>query len=1223
MTIKERCNRVLGALLSVAMVITMLPMFVFATGEAKDGNNTVSSPVSVSGEWEHQKVNDGGDYDGFGTNYISMWVKNTDFVCVQTVDNQTFTLNSEVWAMKNDGINTCQLTAIEFFSTSDDIYKNVTFNWKEITTCCGNDDPTAYTLPGVMGSGYSNQLKNNLAKWNGTFDITVNGGGIYNGFMDIKYKSGATGMGTRNHSTASDKELINYTIEVIDLRELISELAFAKDLLNDPAVTATQKAALEKEISSVESSFVLDGTVAYTQNSIDNAVENLKKVTRANFTEYLDAVDAANTAINSTLYSQEGKDAIAALLTKKDTILAMGITDQDKVDAATKELYDAMEAAAGTIPEMNSVDSTQEESRDFYLKNNADDDNDSYDTVKITLSHRNVYLDKSENMSLSGFTYRYYSKYGSNGLAGSYYKQFVAGPLSPECLDNGDGNLQWIGGIENPPVNYNKYFTNFGVLDPEVIKPLELKRTRNVCDITYRFDGEPLQTTGDGATIYINAYAELGDYWGNSISKYTSEYVLTPAGSNEGIPHFQLYVYDKAPLKAAIEKAVKIHNDAANFNEYLNLIASAKEIYAERKVTDTQVKAAADALNNFTFTYKIETSVTPENGGSVYYTLVSGTQSDVNTFSLNSVVTLTAVPAADYEFTGWENKTAETARTITITDNAKYIANFKFVRAIYSVLTTLVSNVPTDTSVYSAESVAALNSALENANTVIAANYGKSNQSIVDDAVTTLQTAIDGLVRVVFDPCDYSHLDEVLEYAAGIITENDGRYKSDVWENYKAALTAAKAVDRTLTNENAANQALIDDLTEKLALALGALNATENQNFADTATLDAAKNDAKAEIGETNDGKYNDDVWNDYKNAIDNAQNIIDNPPFDNETGRQQVADAEQAVKDAVTALKDTANQNGLCDYTVLDAAKTNAAEIPAENSGKYTADAWNKYQAALNAANSVKDGMYNDDGGINQKVIDDAASALNAALAELESTRNYVVDIKDENGNTTDTVYVGKDSDTGFGDIKGDLTLPQDTTDKKYTGWEDENGNTITDDTVITGDMVITPAYDLTVITPDKDTTIKVDKVDTIHTYMVGITVGANTVAEIKANLENDSRTIIVVKNDVELSDDALVGTGYIIKCVSKADHSIVYEEATVILYGDVNGDGLVDGTDYQLMKNKGYAFDNSVITDGTVYMIAADLNDDGVVDGFDVALLDLQLSGAKEFDQTVEYYK
>ena len=80
--------------------------------------------------------------------------------------------------------------------------------------------------------------------------------------------------------------------------------------------------------------------------------------------------------------------------------------------------------------------------------------------------------------------------------------------------------------------------------------------------------------------------------------------------------------------------------------------------------------------------------------------------------------------------------------------------------------------------------------------------------------------------------------------------------------------------------------------------------------------------------------------------------------------------------------------------------------------------------------------------------------------------------------------------------------------------------------------------------------------------------------------------------------------------KCVSKKDPSVVYEVATVILYGDINGDGLINDSDHTTLLNDAF-FGESNITAGTVYRIAADMNGDGRITSADAVALVRLLAG------------
>lgn len=174
-----------------------------------------------------------------------------------------------------------------------------------------------------------------------------------------------------------------------------------------------------------------------------------------------------------------------------------------------------------------------------------------------------------------------------------------------------------------------------------------------------------------------------------------------------------------------------------------------------------------------------------------------------------------------------------------------------------------------------------------------------------------------------------------------------------------------------------------------------------------------------------------------------------------------------------------------------------------------------------------------------------------------------------------------------------------------------------------------VSPAYEvwfekteIKQILPNEDgsTDITVDRSQGT-TYLVGLNAANTSVAELKAELQNENTQIIVRRGDTVLTDGDAVGTGCVVQCVSAKDTAVVYESATVILYGDVNGDGVIDANDYRTMSTASLA-DASVIGGG-VYSVAADLNGDGVVDFFDVSLLNLQLSGKYPIDQTAKLYQ
>jgi hypothetical protein len=87
-----------------------------------------------------------------------------------------------------------------------------------------------------------------------------------------------------------------------------------------------------------------------------------------------------------------------------------------------------------------------------------------------------------------------------------------------------------------------------------------------------------------------------------------------------------------------------------------------------------------------------------------------------------------------------------------------------------------------------------------------------------------------------------------------------------------------------------------------------------------------------------------------------------------------------------------------------------------------------------------------------------------------------------------------------------------------------------------------------------------------------------------------------VLSANGTVMSNNARVGTGCVVRL--KADPS---KQATVIVRGDANGDGRLDGTDYLLLKS---CFLKEAQLTG-LYLEAADCNDDGRIDTTDYLLI------------------
>ena len=128
------------------------------------------------------------------------------------------------------------------------------------------------------------------------------------------------------------------------------------------------------------------------------------------------------------------------------------------------------------------------------------------------------------------------------------------------------------------------------------------------------------------------------------------------------------------------------------------------------------------------------------------------------------------------------------------------------------------------------------------------------------------------------------------------------------------------------------------------------------------------------------------------------------------------------------------------------------------------------------------------------------------------------------------------------------------------------------------------------------------------------GLVLGANAASDCIAEL-NTSEMYVEIKNinGVALTDTDLVGTGATITFYDRTTNAEI-KTVTVVLYGDVNGDGLCDADDYTILKNAANA---NAKLDNKWLVMAADVTRDGAYDAYDAMTLDLSLNGYTEIAQ------
>ncbi len=471
---------------------------------------------------------------------------------------------------------------------------------------------------------------------------------------------------------------------------------------------------------------------------------------------------------------------------------------------------------------------------------------------------------------------------------------------------------------------------------------------------------------------------------------------------------------------------------------------------------------------------------------------------------------------------------------------------------------------------------------------------GKDNvyQNQIDAAADGLKTVLDNAK----EKADYSEFDKVSqdEKLQEIINAPEGTYTDATVQAATDALAAADALDKDLPKEQ---QSVIDDVTNAL------------QNAIDNAQIKADYsefNDVKAELEEivnAPEGTYTDATVQAATDALKQAEDLDRDLP----DSQQSVIDA---VTDAMQNVIDNAEEKA--DYTDYNDKKSELEQIIANgntdpDTGKniYAPEVFEKLQESLD---NIDNNLDKDLPITEQETVDNATDSIQSLIDAKLYTATFV-----DTDLTTVLNTVEYTNGTLLKDIAGVPTLPENTEAFVYAGWITADDVIYTDESVVKGDITLYLAGEYIKLVTKEDSEVKLDEV---LGYVTGVDKNT-TVSQVKAELENDE-TYVEIKDytGAELESTALVGTGSTITLKSRFTGAI-YEQKTILVYGDVDGDGDVDDADYSKARavNVGEAAEEYTI-DGVYreyFFLANDLNGDGYIDVLDTSLLALVKNGKR----------
>ena len=493
-----------------------------------------------------------------------------------------------------------------------------------------------------------------------------------------------------------------------------------------------------------------------------------------------------------------------------------------------------------------------------------------------------------------------------------------------------------------------------------------------------------------------------------------------------------------------------------------------------------------------------------------------------------------------------------------------------------------IVNAPAGT--YTDETVQKAQDALDNANNIpsdMVVGENNANQNIIDQATQNMQDVIDSAEK----KADYTDFDKAVEDLENIVNAPEGTYTEETVKNAQDALDSIVDVDKNLADTE---QDVLDEITSGLK---DVVDSAEKK--ADYTEFDKVVEDLE-DIVNAPDGTYTDET---VKNAQDALDSIVDVDKDFTESEQDVLDEITAGLKDVVDSAKEKADYS---DYNDAKSEADNLVNDDGNGNPIYDEEAFNEYKEAIeNIDNALEKDLSKDD----QSIVDDATSSLENLKTQLEEKKYYTVTYLDADGNViaTDRFVAG----STFGELSAPA-LPEDTDALAYVGWVSE-GALVSADDVLSGDITVQIAREDKVLNLNNDAL-------SFHTSTGYITseVRDMTVAEFIAMFANDADCLEVkdLAGNVLASDD-LVGTGAVITLKSKYTDN-VYDSETVVVYGDVTGDGLVNADDYSKAKLANI-IPGTYNADNYYFFVANDVMADGYIDALDSSYINLMVRGYK----------
>ncbi len=1183
---------------------------------------------------------------------VDITVKNVNLKFMQTKDNQQFSF-TQSWILNRTGGSNKRII---YRVTIDDTYPLYCGN----TSCQSIPDITENKTSEFlarMNSGYTSLTAddadgtsftaNEFTTWASNDGLVSNGMFTHEvGLEEKSYTATVTPTFVGNSATESGEITTNFvqrigykyytglfqykyrhfhvnsTVTVTDVRQLIGAVADANETLANPGThSEAYLTALQSAVDSVPVE-MLRGVEYFTQAEVDKLYNDIISIPEdvADYSEFVKVFEEM-AAVNKDKYTADSYNAFINEIYAINQGLAKNLTadQQSIIDAAVESLYAAYDKLVSRHLNEDNVFTQDDILEKGYSPLEFSVSSTEYNFMQTVDGQK--FAIRTELTARNSKT-----RYNCN-LLSLRFSTVTADTVSSVC----DARETPDTGCHNG----ENVFVNQSELVLSAVTGVTTYTANDAGDIGehttwVNTEGVALSTNGmlnDPTTLSTSdssAYAEMY-YVGVSGNQETPAEVYVQYAFRLGWSYYETVLgvagdtvrrHAHIPVSVKITDARALHslylevNDIMNgdsdknytFNSLVNLynvfkatdsdMANGNAYYTQEEVNAeyAALKAAYDALeegadySEFFATYVeaqeiIESGNEDSRGNALY---------DEATYTKFVDVVTSTYEDLDKDLGATdENQATIDAATDRIREALAALEEGK--RADYSALNDAMTqaeeilSAPEGT--YTQSTIDALQQAYDNA-VLLDKTLPASEQAQVDAVTSALEAA---LADVMYK-ADYSEFEDKYAQVQEIVNNSD-KYTSETVEAAKKALADADNLNKDLP-DTAANRQTIKDVTDALK---AVLDSAEER--ADYTEFDKAVEELE-NIVNAPEGTYTDETVKNAQDALDEANKIDTDLPKDEEGVNQGIInEATQNMQDVITSAKEKA------DYTDYNDAKNEADNLVNDDGNGnpiYDEDAFNEYKEAVENIDNALDKDLSED---EQSKVDEATSSLGNLKTQLEEKKYYTVTFLDADGNVigTDRFFAG----ALFGSVNAPA-LPEDTDALAYVGWVSE-GALVSADDVLSADITVQIAREDKVLNLNNDAL-------SIHTATGYITseVRDMTVAEFLAMFANDADCLEVkdLAGNVLASDD-LVGTGAVITLKSKYTDN-VYDSETVVVYGDVTGDGLVNADDYSKAKLANI-IPGTYNADNYCFFVANDVMADGYIDALDTSYINLMVEGYK----------